>query len=49
MFLLSLQALEQQQDYWAPQWILLGTVPVGEVVSAGSNGARWGGGGVGVA
>lgn len=39
---LFLQALEQQQDHWAPEWILLGTAPAGEVVSAG---ARWGGGG----
>lgn len=33
VFFPSLQALEQQQDYCAPERILLGTIPAGEVVS----------------
>ena len=37
--LLFLQALGQQQDHCAPEWILPGTVSAGEVVSAG---ATWG-------
>ena len=37
----SLQALEQQQDHRAPERLLPGTAPAGEIVSAR---AGWGGG-----